>query len=132
MKQSLYLGIFTAFILHLSVFASEHYRQSLFTGLMAEPQLRIISFERNYGYTLERSKVSHVTDTSLEGKDTKVESYLAVFHEEGMVTYSYFHEGPNAGQLFVYLEDPTKKPLKGQDADFNYLKKRYLENKTQK
>lgn len=129
MKQSLYLGIFTAFVLHLSAFASEYYRQSLFTGLMAEPQLITISFDRNYGYTLERSKISHVTDTSFENK---VESYLAVFHGEGMVTYSYFHEGPDAGQLLVFLEDPTKKPLKGQDADFNYLKKRYLESKTQK
>lgn len=130
MKQNLYLGIFTAFVLHLSAFASEHYRQSVLTGLMVKPQLRIITLETNLGYTLNRSQIRNIIDLSHEIRGKKIESYMAVFDQEGMVTYSYFHNGPEAGKLLVYPEDPTKKPLNGHAADFNYLRDKYLENKT--
>ncbi len=136
MKQNLYLCIFAAIIFYLPTLGCERYRESILTGLMTKPQLRIITLSQSnqdHGYILDRSKVNHVANTSfIEDKITKVESYLAVFHGEGMVTYSYFHEGPDAGQLLVYLEDPRQKPLKGEAADFNYLKKRFLENTTQK
>lgn len=137
MKQSLYVCIFAAFIFYLPTFACERYKESIFTGLMTAPQLKIITLtqsNQDHGYILDRSKVNHVANTSfIEDKKTKVESYLAVFHGEGMVTYSYFHEGPDKDKLLVFLEEPGKQPLKGQAADFNYLKKRFLEsNITQK
>jgi hypothetical protein len=130
MKQHFYLGMLVATALYLPTLPSEYYRQNVITGLMARPQLRIITLEKNCGYILDRSQIRTIIDTSQESQGNKVETYMAVFDREGMVSYSYFHEGPNAGQLLVYLEDPTKWPLKGQDADFNYLRKRYLESKT--
>ncbi len=132
MNQRLYICIFAALLFYLPTLGSEHHQESKFTFLMPQSQLITITLEKEYGYTLDRSQVSHVADTSFENNSSKVESYLAVFHREGLVTYSYFHEGTNAGQLLVFLEDPRKKPLKGNAADFNYLKKRYLESKTQK
>lgn len=131
MKQSLYLGFFaTIIIFFFPVFTSEYYRESIITGLMFNPQLRVITLTQDYGYTLNRSQIKNIIDVSYENQDTKAESYMAVFDQEDLVTYSYFHRGPDAGQLLVYLKNPTKKPLKGQAADFNYLKKQYLESKT--
>lgn len=128
MKQNLYLILSLSLTSCFSIFGSEYYRESIITGLMAEPQMKILTLEKNYGYTLERSRISHVVNLSYENQENHAETYMAVFDQEGMVTYSCFHKGPNAGQLLVYLEDPTKKPLKGQAADFNYLKKRYLDS----
>ncbi len=129
MKQHFYFGMLVATALYLPTLTSEYYRENVITGLMVKPQLRIITLEKNCSYILNRAQIRTIVETSQESQGNKIETYMAIFDREGMVSYSFFHEGPNAGQLLVYLEDPTKQPLKGQDADFNYLKKRYLENK---